>query len=124
MTKKSSKSEIVVEISKEDQINNAKTALDNAKKVYDEAKSVYQKLVGKKSTEPKSPGVISSIFDLIEKSGKVGVLKTEILASLVTRFPDRTSDGMQKTINVQLPSRMSKEKNVEIIKVEDKFMIK
>ena len=63
--------------------------------------------------------MISSILDIVTKSGKKGVLKQEILDQLVILFPDREKEGMLKTIQVQLPSRMSKEREVNIVKSED-----
>jgi hypothetical protein len=67
---------------------------------------------------PKVPGVIESIFLAIEKSGEKGISKAQILARLVAKFPDREKEGMEKTINVQLPKRMSKEREVKIEKTE------
>jgi len=68
--------------------------------------------------KPKVPGVIETIFNSIEKSGEKGVSKAQILARLVQKFPDRDKLGMEKTINVQLPKRMSKERAVKIEKTE------
>jgi hypothetical protein len=107
-------------------IESARVGLENAKKIYEEAKAHYHKLTGKttKSSEPKGPGVISSIFDLV-KSSKKGISKDEILTKLVEMFPDRAKEGMVKTIQVQLPKRMSTERKVTIIKSEDgKFSLK
>ena len=103
-----------------------KALVEKTKKSYEDAKKALAILTGKpaKSSEPKGPGVISSIFDLV-KSSKKGISKAELLTKLVELFPDRSSEGMQKTINVQLPKRMSQEKKVNIIKSEDgKFSIK
>ncbi len=64
----------------------------------------------KVKAEKKGPGVIATIVSLIEKSGKKGISKDEIHAELVETFPDRTADSMKNTINVQVPTRISKEK--------------
>jgi outer membrane biosynthesis protein TonB len=64
----------------------------------------------KKAGEPGKPGVIATIASLIEKSGKKGITKDEILEELKEQFPDRPVDSMKATINVQLPARISKEK--------------
>jgi hypothetical protein len=92
---------------------------------WEEAKAELRKLTGKPATKTdKGPGVISTIFDLV-KSSKKGISKEEILSKLTELFPDREKEGMSKTISVQLPARMSKERKVKIVKSEDgKFSIK
>lgn len=64
----------------------------------------------KKEKTPSGPGVIASIAEFIEKAGKKGIKKEDILSLLVERFPDRDEKSMKSTINVQIPGRMSKEK--------------
>jgi len=59
------------------------------------------------------PGVIAAILEII-KSGPHS--KAEILAKLKTKFPDRVEDSMKATINVQIPNRMAKDKNITISK--------
>ena len=66
----------------------------------------------------KGPGVIATIVSMIEKAGKDGVSKEEILNELVAKFPDRAKDSMAKTINVQVPNRISKER-FPIVKLEN-----
>lgn len=100
-------------------IADATKKIDDLKAQLSAAKDELKKLTGKKSSEKKGPGVISTIFTLVSDSGKSGISKPEILAKLVEMFPDRAEDGMEKTINVQLPSRMSKERGVVIKKLED-----
>ena len=92
----------------------------DAKAKLADAKTALRKLTGKKAGkgEPKGPGVIATIFTLVSKSGKKGISKDEILGKLTEMFPDRAVNGMEKTINVQLPGRMSKEKKVSIKKLE------
>ena len=58
----------------------------------------------------KSKGIISTIVESIEKSGKKGISKEAILNLLIKEFPDRSADSMKNTINVQVPSRISKER--------------
>lgn len=91
-----------------------------AKSKLADAKTALRKLTGSKAGkgEPKGPGVIATIFTLVSKSGKKGISKDEILGKLTEMFPDRAINGMEKTINVQLPGRMSKEKKVSIKKLE------
>lgn len=69
----------------------------------------------------KKAGVIQKIFDLV-KDGPI--TKEKILAQLVKSFPDRQESGMRKTIQVQLPGRMSREKKVKIEETEKGFQIK
>ena len=66
-----------------------------------------EKLVEKKE---KKPGIISTIVDCVENSGKNGISKEEILKVLVELFPDKNEGSMKNTINVQIPSRISKER--------------
>jgi len=99
-------------------ITDAQKKIDDLKAQLAAAKDELKKLTGKKSTESKGPGVISTIFTLVSDSGKTGISKADILAKLVEMFPEREAAGMEKTINVQLPSRMSKERGVEIKKIE------
>ena len=111
---------------KEKAIAEAQKLVIEAEKVYgeaktklSEAKNALRKLSGKKGKgEPKGPGVISTIFSLVSQSGKKGISKQEILDKLIELFPDRATEGMNKTIGVQLPGRMSKEKKVSIVKNE------
>jgi hypothetical protein len=87
------------------------------------AKDELNKLTGKKSsksTEPKDPGVIETILEIVEKANiEKGVSKKAILSKLVAKVPDRAPDGMSKTINVQLPTRMSRERGIAIEKLEN-----
>ena len=99
-------------------IDDATKKIDDLKAQLADATEELKKLTGKKA-EKKGPGVISTIFTLVSDSGKTGISKADILSKLVEMFPDRAEDGMEKTINVQLPSRMSKERGVVIKKLED-----
>lgn len=71
---------------------------------------------GKKKKEPplgkkeKTAGVIAVIIELIEKSGQKGISKEQILEELIKRFPDRRPTSMKNTINVQVPTKISKER--------------
>lgn len=68
----------------------------------------------KESTPPKSKkgkGIIATIVELVEKAPKTeGVTKEKILETLVKEFPDRDPDAMQKTIQVQVPNRITRER--------------
>jgi hypothetical protein len=47
----------------------------------------------------KAPGVIATIIACISK--EKGATADEMLAVLVTKFPDRKADGMRKTVMIQ-----------------------
>jgi|GEM_PF-2090552 len=116
--------ESISDVNETKEIDNSQLIADATKKIDDlkaqlaAAKDELKKLTGKKSSEKKGPGVIGTIFTLVSDAGQSGISKPEILAKLVEMFPDRAEDGMNKTINVQLPSRMSKERGVTIKKLE------
>jgi len=112
------------QITETNEIDNSQLIADAQKKIDDlkaqltTAKDELKKLTGKKSSEPKGPGVISTILALVTDAPKTGISKSEILEKLVEMFPERSKEGMENTINVQLPSRMSKERNIKIEKLE------
>jgi hypothetical protein len=116
----------VVDPEKEKKIEQAKaqvTKLESefadAKSKLADAKKALKALTGSSKRESKGPGVIASILTIVTNSGKKGISKKEILDRLVELFPDHATDGMEKTIAVQLPGRMSKERNVKIEKLEN-----
>lgn len=75
---------------------------------------VEEKLEKKPKKKKKGRGVIATIASTIEDAGKEGVSKEEILEVLTEQFPNRDADSMSNTINVQVPTRISKERfNVE-----------
>jgi hypothetical protein len=112
-------------IKKQAAIDEATKALESAKVAYETAKAELKKLTGKEKKEKveRGPGVIASIFSMVSNSKK-GCSKEELIEELVKLFPERSREGMLKTIQVQLPSRMGKEKKVNIVKENDKFLIK
>jgi len=57
---------------------------------------------------PKKPGVIATIVTLISSKP---MSKKKLLKELVKAFPDRDADKMEKTLNIQVPNRIRKEKN-------------
>jgi len=90
----------------------------------EEAPTKKKKKAAKKSEKKeKSTGVIASILEFITDNGPIN--KAGILELLVDRFPDREEAAMAKTVQAQLPTRLMKDKNVKIIKDENKcFSIK
>ena len=60
-------------------------------------------------------GVINTIFELIVKKP---MSREEILDELCKRFPDREPHKMMKTINIWIPGRLVKEKNIPQINID------
>ncbi len=100
-------------------IEQARQTVEDLKAKLADAKLVLAKLTKSgNSSAPKGFGVISTILSLVTDAPKTGISKADILAKLVEMFPDRSKEGMEKTINVQLPGRMSKERGIKIEKLE------
>jgi hypothetical protein len=79
-----------------------------------------EKKSAKKAPAEKTPGVISTIICLIEKAGKKGISKDEIAARLEKAFPERNAESMKKTLNVQVPHRISKER-FQLVEKDGKY---
>jgi hypothetical protein len=77
-----------------------------------------KKEVPKKAKGKSGKGVIATIVECIEDSGKKGISKEQIFEKLKKEFPDRNEDSMKNTIGVQVPGRINKEK-FEIEKLEN-----
>ena len=89
------------------------------KKAKAEAKEKEKAEKDAKAKEPKKPGVIASILEIIQKADKP-VSEAEILTGLVERFPEKEAASMHKTIKAQLggkaqPLRMEDEKKVKFV---------
>lgn len=65
----------------------------------------------------KGTGVIATIVKCLEDSGKSGISREDVLTVLCKKFPERTAESMKKTIQVQLPGRISKER-FPVVKLE------
>jgi hypothetical protein len=61
-----------------------------------------------KEKKAKTPGVIATIVTLISSKP---MSKATLLKKLVKAFPDRDAEKMEKTLNIQVPNRIRKEKN-------------
>lgn len=72
----------------------------------------------KPAPKVKRPGVIATIVSSLDGAGKKGLSKEELLEILEETFPDREAESMKKTIAVQVPGRISKEK-FELEKTKD-----
>jgi hypothetical protein len=81
-----------------------------AKKATKPAKPAKSVKTDKGKSEPKGSGVISTIVSAIEKSGKKGISKDDLLVLLKKTFKDRDESSMKNTINIQVPARISKER--------------
>jgi hypothetical protein len=69
----------------------------------------------KKVAKKKGPGVLSTIADLLQAaSAKKPITKAEIAAKLEKAFPDRDPESMAKTVGVQVPSRISTERGIDV----------
>lgn len=77
-----------------------------------------------KSTEPKKPGVIATIFEIVQTAtAKKPLSRDDIFAKLVDAFPDRDADALKSTVQTQVPSRIAKERGVTIEKNEKGYWI-
>lgn len=76
--------------------------------------------------EDLKPGVITSIQEIVlkTKETKKSIMIEEILSFLEKRFPERDPKSMIKTIKVQLPNRMNKERDMKIEKIDNGFICK
>lgn len=75
----------------------------------------------KKAGGKEGPGVIASMVEwLTSATEDTPVTKKTIMARLAKRFPDRDIDGMLKTVNIQVPSRLKNEKGLKIMSKEMK----
>lgn len=97
-----------------------------------ETKSLYLKLDAhfKRALRPirvqehtkRNPGVVETIVTMIIDAGKEGVTKADILKELVKKFPDRKAEGMKRTVNLHVPSCITRERfDVEKIEGTDKY---
>lgn len=77
----------------------------------------------KKASE-KGPGVIDSIMERLQKATpKKPATKEDVLSFLEERFPDRESEGMRRTIDIQVPNRLRADKGVFVQKNANGYWI-
>lgn len=79
-----------------------------------------------KTVARSGPGVIASIFEIIQNSGPVD--QTAISTKLAERFPDRDPVAMDKTIRAQIGgkkdiTRMEKEKGIKFVIKDKKYSL-
>jgi hypothetical protein len=75
----------------------------------------------KKVEKKKTPGVIETIAEIIQKKGPIS--KEGILKELVKKFPDRPSTSMAGTIGVQVPSKLNRDKGFNIQRNEKGYFM-
>lgn len=102
-----------------------KTAAKKKKKAPEPPKGANKKKKpAPKPKTPKGPGVIKSIIEFLKKANsKRPLSKDALLEKLEDRFPERTPDAMRTTINIQVPNRLKKEKELDVRKNEKGFWI-
>ena len=96
-------------------------------KIEDEIMAEAKKISKKPKTEKfqsKKSGVIQTIIDSLRRP----VRMTDILNDLMISFPERSADGMMKTVKAQLggkkrPLRIEREKGIELIINNEWFSI-
>jgi ribosomal protein L31E len=94
----------------------AKAAEKKAAREAKAAQKATEKEAAKKATaEKRAGGVIGTIKTFLES--KTGGTQAEILDALVTKFPERTRDGMSSTVKIQV-SRLAKSTGREIASKE------
>jgi hypothetical protein len=65
----------------------------------------------------RGPGVIGEIAELLKKAKKNSpITKEEIVKHLAKKFPERSAESMKKTVAVQVPTRISAEKGLNVKK--------
>ncbi len=63
----------------------------------------------------KAPGVIDSIAEFLTKATKTKpITKDQVLAKLVTRFPERSEASMKTTVSLSVPGYLTKKKGLTI----------
>lgn len=63
------------------------------------------------------PGVIGTIVELLKAASKAApISKSQMLVALKKRFKDRDEESMKMTINAQVPNRIKKEKQLNVVR--------
>ena len=99
--------------------------VEDKDKEEDEGEEKTEKKKGpKKAGGGKGPGVIDSIIEFLGAASAAKPLsKDKCVELLKDRFKDRDETGMRKTVSIQLPSRIRKEKGLAIEKNENGYWI-
>lgn len=68
----------------------------------------------------KGPGVIGSIVEFLSAASEdKPITKKQIVEKLAKRFPDREAEAMAKTVNIQIPGRLKKDKSLDVRKADE-----
>lgn len=77
-----------------------------------------------KAPKEKKPGVIATIIEILSNaSSSHPVTKETIAHKLAKAFPDRDAEGMAKTVNVQVPTRLGSDKGLVVQKNAEGYWI-
>lgn len=75
-----------------------------------------------KATEPKGPGVISSIVEFLSATTEAKpITRKGLVAKLVERFPEREETALARTVGCQI-ARLPKERGLVIKRTADKAL--
>lgn len=70
------------------------------------------------------PGVIASIVEFLNAASEdKPISKKRLTKKLAERFEDRSAESMAKTVNVQVPNRLMKDKGMNIIKTDKGYYV-
>ncbi len=84
-----------------------------AKKDKTAAKKTTPAKKDKKDKAEKKPGVIASIINIVKTKGPIS--KEDILKEMVILFPERVEKSMKSTIGVQIPGRINKDRDFDVV---------
>jgi hypothetical protein len=77
-----------------------------------------------KKDKPKKVGVIASVLEFLSAASEESPISKDAIAEkLAERFPDRSIDSMKKTVAVQVPGRIKKEKGLDVQKNNDGYWV-
>ncbi len=87
-------------------------------------KSTAKKATSEAQAKSKGPGVIASIIEFLTKAtAKRPLTKEQLADRLEKRFPERGRGAMLRTINCQVPTRLRKEKELDVQKNDKGYFI-
>lgn len=110
---------IEIELTGDDDAPAEKAAKSNGKEKSNGKAAKPAKKGGKPKGEGpgRGPGVIGKIADILKAASKKNpVTKEDITKQLAKAFPQRSAESMAKTVNVQVPGRIAKEKGLNVRK--------
>ncbi len=114
------KVDVKAKITAKPEIKSKKKTKKVSKKSAKKTKGRFNKKQKTKTTTKKTektPGVIMSVLEFIQKDGPISTKK--ILAKLAARFPDRSSESMERTIP-RVPNHLKTNFGIDKIRKNDK----